>query len=125
MTCLGFFYQFLYPVQEFKLKIDILKNGTFRICLYGRVPPPPGIELDLLRVLRFEVLDITVDSDILPSPDMPASVLESLNLELHCCNFENLDFAKFFFKFQISKMVSNIWTLQTILRNIEFCKTKV
>ena len=27
---------------------------------------------------------------------MPASVLESLNLELHCCNFENLDFAEFF-----------------------------
>ena len=41
-------------------------------------------------------LYVTVDSDILSSPDMLASVRESLNLELHCRNFENLDFAKFF-----------------------------
>ena len=35
---------------------------------------------------------VTVDSDILSSPDMLASVRESLNLELHCRNFGNLDF---------------------------------
>ena len=46
---------------------------------------------------------------------MPASVRESLNIELHCCNSENPDFARFFIKFKISKMFSNIWTLQTIL----------
>ena len=31
---------------------------------------------------------VTVDSDILSSPDMLTSVRESLNLELHCRSFE-------------------------------------
>ena len=52
MTCLGIFDQLLYPVQEFRWKIDTLKNGTFRICLYGSAP---GIEWYLSRVLRFEI----------------------------------------------------------------------
>ena len=52
---------------------------------------------------------VTVDSD------------ESLNLELHCRNFENLDSAKFFTNFRFS----NIWTLQNIFKNLEFCRTKV
>ena len=55
---------------------------------------------------------------------MMVSVPESLNLELHRCNFENLDFAIFFL---ISDFHNgfNIWTLQTILRNTEFCRTNV
>ena len=35
-----------YPVQEFMLKTDTLKNGMSRIGLYGsapRSPPPPGL----------------------------------------------------------------------------------
>ena len=35
---------------------------------------------------------------------MPASVRESLNAELRCCNFQNMDLEKFFQKFQISKI---------------------
>ena len=31
---------------------------------------------------------VTVDSDVVSSPDMLASVRELLNLELHCRNFE-------------------------------------
>ena len=42
---------------------------------------------------------VTVDSNILPSSDMPESVRESLNLELHCRNFENLDFTEIFTNF--------------------------
>ena len=38
ITCLETFDQFLYPVQEFRLKIDILKNGTSHIGLYGSAP---------------------------------------------------------------------------------------
>ena len=38
ITCSGIFYQFLYPVQEFRLKIDTLKKGTSRIGLYGSAP---------------------------------------------------------------------------------------
>ena len=33
MTCSGFFYKFLYPVQEFRLKIDTLRNFTSHTCL--------------------------------------------------------------------------------------------
>ena len=38
---------------------------------------------------------VTMDSDILSTSNMPVSVHKSLNRELHCCNFENLDFANF------------------------------
>ena len=33
VACVGIFDQFLYPVQEFKLKIDTLQNGTSRVDL--------------------------------------------------------------------------------------------
>ena len=39
ITCSGIFDQFLYLFQEFRPKIDTLKNGTSRIGLYGS---PPG-----------------------------------------------------------------------------------
>ena len=59
---------------------------------------------------------MTVDSVI---SDMP----ESMNLELHCHNFENLDFAKFFTNFRFPKWFQI--SLQNILTNIEFCRTEV
>ena len=48
IACLGIFGQFLYPVQEFRLKNDTLKNGTSRIGLYGNASPGR-----LLEDLRF------------------------------------------------------------------------
>ena len=67
------FYQFLYPVQEFRLKIDILKNGTSRICLYGSPPsPPPPPKHWMGSITSFWGTGyVTVDCDILPSSDMP------------------------------------------------------
>ena len=46
ITRFGISDQFSYPVQEFMLKNDTLKNGTSRIGLYGSAPPPG------LRLLR-------------------------------------------------------------------------
>ena len=39
VTHFGISDQFSYPVQEFMLKNDTLKNGTSRIGLYGSAPP--------------------------------------------------------------------------------------
>ena len=39
ITRFGISDQFSYPVQEFMLKNDTLKNGTSRIGLYGSAPP--------------------------------------------------------------------------------------
>ena len=39
ITCFGISEQFSYPVQEFMLKNDTLKNGTSRIGLYGSASP--------------------------------------------------------------------------------------
>ena len=36
ITCFGTSDQFSYPVQEFMLRNDTLKNGTPRIGLYGK-----------------------------------------------------------------------------------------
>ena len=38
MTSFGISDQFSYPVQEFMLKNDTLKNGRSRIGLYGSAP---------------------------------------------------------------------------------------
>ena len=38
----NFWSIFSYPVQEFMLKDDTLKNGTSRIGFYGSAPPVPG-----------------------------------------------------------------------------------
>ena len=36
-------YIYLYPIQEFMLKNDTLKNGAHRIGLYEVPPPPPSL----------------------------------------------------------------------------------
>ena len=51
ITCLGISDQFSLTVQELMLKNDTLKNGTFRIGLYGSAPP--GIET--LKILYFSL----------------------------------------------------------------------
>ena len=38
-----------YPVQEFMLKNDTLKNGMSHIGLYGSAPPPPRVLFLLSR----------------------------------------------------------------------------
>ena len=45
ITCLGIFDQFLYPIQEFTLKNDTLKNGTSHIGLHESAPPS-GLQLE-------------------------------------------------------------------------------
>ena len=52
MTCLGIIDQSLYPVQEFRLKIDTLKNVTSRIGLYGSAPWGGG-SIQYFRVKNF------------------------------------------------------------------------
>ena len=70
------FYQFLYPVQEFRLKIDTLKNGTSCIGLYGSAPEIllPIIGIKHIEKTRFWSSIVIIVYEIWVQEDKPCKI---------------------------------------------------